>query len=637
MGKRTYILFFLLLSSSASVATSQKTVLPPVVVKAFKQSKPSITNGPKTVISREQLAMSGATTLAQALQHLGGVQQQDTTGNGSQVLLSMRGFGSNANSNTLLLVNGIPLTNPDLAPPNLNTIPLHEIEYIEIISGSESVQYGDQAVGGVINLITREQAKEKAEVACGLGSYNQRHCYAAFYHNKSRLKSAISLSSSHTDNYRDHNDYDQHLLMGKLSHPYASGRLSFDYTFGKEDMQYPGALTAAEVRQNRRQANNDINYFKDWNGSFRLRHQQTLTENWRLDSHLVHRLMRGNGVLFSRFTQSRTTDLFNPQIKGSIGIATIKSGLDFQQDNYRLDSLFGTTEDRQKKYGVMALANLALYPRTTLAIGARAAEQQSHLQTLTSTHHLNRALATTLGLSYQILPTMHVYLRRAGSFRFPKADENASTPPGSTGLRTQRGIAYETGMEWSGDSASFKAGLYQLALRDEIMFDPTQTPQDPFGTNRNLAPTIRRGFTVSGKHQLTSRLALDGQYNFVNARFQHGINTGNRIPLVSENIVRAGLNLSLADHWFAYTEAIYTGNQYAANDDANVAGIIGGYTSYNFHLRYLYKQLTASLRVNNVFNKYYYFYTVFQPSMNTEFFYPAPGRNFTLNISYVFN
>ena len=80
-------------------------------------TKHSLTSGPKSVLSREQLASSGATTLAQALQQFGTVQLQDTLGNSSRVSLSMRGFGGNAVSNTLLLVNGIPLTNPDLAPP----------------------------------------------------------------------------------------------------------------------------------------------------------------------------------------------------------------------------------------------------------------------------------------------------------------------------------------------------------------------------------------------------------------------------------------------------------------------------------------------------------------------------------------
>lgn len=634
MGKRAYFLFFFILSASAADNHQQSKIIPPVTVKAAHHSQRSLTGGPNTVASRQQLAASGAVSVAQALQYLGGVQQQDTTGNGSQVMLGMRGFGVNASSNTLLLVNGIPLTNPDLAPPNLNTIPLHEIEYIEIISGSESVQYGDQAVGGVINLITRDQAREKVALSCGTGSYNMRDCYAALYHGYGRLQYNLSFSHLHTDNYRDHNDYDQNLLMGKFAFPYARGRLHVEFSLGEEDMQYPGALTAAQVRQNREQSSNDMNFFKDWNGSFHLQHRQEFNPVWRLDTHLARRVMQGHGVLYSRFTQSRITDFLKPEVSGKIGEAAVRGGVDIQNDSYRLNSLLGNTEDTQQKYGLFGIADIPVYTRVSLAIGARMAQQNSRLTSLFTNNNINRAWASTLGATYKMTPDTRWYLRRAESFRFPRADENASTPPGSTGLRTQRGAAYETGMEWEHEKNAVQIGLYQLNLRDEITFDPTQTPQNPFGTNRNLSPTTRRGLTLSGKNQIAPKLTLDGQYNYVNARLQTGANAGNRIPLVSETIARAGVNYHFTDHLSAYTEGIFTGNQYPANDDANVAGKIGGYTAYNFHLRYVYNQLTASLRLNNIFNKYYYFYTVYQS--DSEFFYPAPGRNFTLTVKYLF-
>lgn len=637
MGKRAYLLFFISLSASAADNNNANKTIPPVTVKAMHKAQHSLSSGPSTVISGHQLAESGATTLAQALHHLGGVQQQDTTGNGSQVALSMRGFGANANTNTLLLINGIPITNPDLAPPNLNTIPLNEIEYIEIISGSESVQYGDQAVGGIIHLMTRNEAREKAALSCGTGSYNERNCYASVFNRYERLQYHFTFSHLHTDNYRDHNDYDLNTLLGKLTYPYDKGKLSFDFNLGEEDMQYPGALTASQVRENREQSSNDINYFKDWNGLFRLHHRHEINDNWRVETALSRRVMKGHGVLYSNFTQERTTDFIKPELNGKIGKVTVRGGIDVQNDNYRLNSLLGDTEDNQQKYGAFALMSYPLYERLTFSAGARGAEQLSKLESSSTNNNINRAFATTLGGVYKLAPDARFYLRRAGSFRFPKADENASTAPGSTGLRTQRGVAYETGVEWEQEKSAAKLGLYQLHLRDEITFDPTQTPQDPFGTNRNLSPTIRRGFTLSGKQSLLTKLTVDGQYNYASARFQGSNNAGNRIPLVSETIIRGGINYYLTENWNTYTEGIFTGNQYPANDDANVAGNIGGYTSYNFHLRYLYKTLTASLRVNNVFNKYYYFYTVYQPSMNTEFFYPAPGRNFTFTLKYLFD
>jgi iron complex outermembrane receptor protein len=231
---------------------------------------------------------------------------------------------------------------------------------------------------------------------------------------------------------------------------------------------------------------------------------------------------------------------------------------------------------------------------------------------------------------------MSGYVRRAESFRFPKADELTTITQGVQELRTQRGVAYEGGVIEEYDTYSADVGIYQLKLKDEIAFDPTQTPQNPFGSNRNLDPTIRRGATLSLKKQMTEKVIVDAQYNYVNARFQQGINAHHRIPLVSEHILRSGINYRVTARLNVYPEIIFTGNQFAANDDANRAGALGGYTIYNINLRYEYKELSASFRINNLFNKYYYFYTVFMPSTQTGFFYPAPGRNVTLTVNIAF-
>ncbi|TAK73952.1 MAG: TonB-dependent receptor [Gammaproteobacteria bacterium] len=637
MRKGCYCLFFLALPIvSVAVVQQQDNIVPPVVVKAVKKIHSSITSGPEMVITRQQITTTGETSLSQVLQNLGGVQLQDMAGNGSQVSLSMRGFGTNATSNTLMLINGVPITNPDMASPDLNSIPLYDIQYIEIVAGSESVLYGDQAVGGVVNIVTREQATEKAAMSCSAGSYHQYNCYLTFNHHYDRLNNTITFGDDRSDNYREHNHYDQQIVSGRLDFPYQENKLSFDYKVANEFMQYPGALTAAQVRQDRQQASNATDYFRDWSGFFHVRSQQALSENWQLATDLARREMHGHGVLFSQFNQSRDTNYLRPELKGLIGHAIVRGGLDVEADDYHLGSQMGLTENDQQKYGLFGLTTIPLQPRWAISLGARGAEQTSRLESSPDDNTINRAFATTIGTTYQFMHDTDMYLRRAESFRFPKADENADTPTGVTGLRTQRGVAYETGIHLNRENYSATLGVYQLNLRDEIAFDPTQTEDQPFGTNRNLSPTLRRGLTLSGKDKLTDKLTLDGQYNYVDAEFQNGVNEGNRIPLVSENIFRTGLDYQFALHWSLYSEAVYTGSQYSANDDANVAGKIGGYVTVNGNLRYVRKQWVASLHVNNIFNKNYYLYTVYEPDTQSVSFYPAPGRDITLTVNYAF-
>lgn len=637
MSFRTLFVIPFLFSNVVQAATNLGTPIniPNVIVKAIKPHY-SLTSAPKMTITRAQMNRAGITNVAQALQNLAGVQLHDAVGSGASASISLRGFGENATSNTLFLVNGIPITNPDMAGPNLNTIPLYAIEVIEVIAGSESVLYGDQAVGGVVNIITRGSAAEKAELACSVGSYDARYCYATVFNHYRNLQYNLAVSTNHTDNYRAHNQYDQNFLLARFDYLYATGKVSFDMNVGDENMQYPGALNAAQVRQNRRQSSNNTDFFKDSNVLFHLKHLQMLTDRLQLETDIVQRGMHGHGVLFSPFTQSRMIYFVKPQLKLNLPQAILRAGVDAQSDQYRLNSQFGLNENKQQKYSIFTLGQYAYSENLLLTAGVRLAQQNSHLQSFTVNNNLNRAIATTLGGSLQVRPDLTIYLRRAENFRFPKADENANSGVGIKGLRTQRGVSYETGIALQRDRYHAAANFYLLNLRDEIAFDPTQTPQQPFGANRNLAPTARQGFSLSGKYHLMPQLAIDGQYNYVNARFSHGPNTNNRIPLVAENILRSGLDFRLNENWRFYAEAIYTGNQFPANDDANISGAIGGYTIYNFNIRYQQKNLQASLHFNNIFNKDYYFYTVYRQSTNNQFFYPAPERNITLTVKYLF-
>ena len=73
---------------------------------------------------------------------------------GIDATIDLRGFGDTANSNTLILLDGQRLNPIDSGSISWSTIPLANIERIEIIRGAGTVLYGDRATGGVINIIT---------------------------------------------------------------------------------------------------------------------------------------------------------------------------------------------------------------------------------------------------------------------------------------------------------------------------------------------------------------------------------------------------------------------------------------------------------------------------------------------------
>ena len=84
---------------------------------------------------------------------------RDYYGNGARTSVDMRGFGETAPVNTLVLIDGRRINLPDLSGADWSQIAKEDVERIEILRGSGSVLYGDNAAGGVRNIITKKAKK----------------------------------------------------------------------------------------------------------------------------------------------------------------------------------------------------------------------------------------------------------------------------------------------------------------------------------------------------------------------------------------------------------------------------------------------------------------------------------------------
>jgi len=126
-----------------------------------------------TVIDAQEISRSAARNLSELLKLQAGVQVLDLSGiNGSQTRLDTGGFGATANQNTLVLLNGRRLNDVDLTGANLASIPLDSVARVEILHGSATVAYGDNAVGGVINIVTKSGFEgPTANMTASAGSY----------------------------------------------------------------------------------------------------------------------------------------------------------------------------------------------------------------------------------------------------------------------------------------------------------------------------------------------------------------------------------------------------------------------------------------------------------------------------------
>ena len=102
-----------------------------------------------SVITAKEIEEKNVTSVQEALQHLPGVYMSQAAQGGIQ----LRGFSS---SDVLVLVDGVQMNDTYGGDVNFNMIPVENIERIEVLRGAASSIYGGHAVGGVINIITKE-------------------------------------------------------------------------------------------------------------------------------------------------------------------------------------------------------------------------------------------------------------------------------------------------------------------------------------------------------------------------------------------------------------------------------------------------------------------------------------------------
>jgi iron complex outermembrane receptor protein len=161
--------------------------------------------GQVTVITADDIAASGATNVTELLETVPGIRlARDRNGNGINV--SMRGISSDCgNGKVLIIVDGMRL-NPTQSRVTINwdVINLSEIERIEILDGGASVQYGDNAQVGVINIITKKSGAAKTDIAVSFGSFFQNE--QRFSHHRPTDWGGWTVSGGHrgTQGYQKH-------------------------------------------------------------------------------------------------------------------------------------------------------------------------------------------------------------------------------------------------------------------------------------------------------------------------------------------------------------------------------------------------------------------------------------------------
>jgi iron complex outermembrane receptor protein len=192
-----------LIAAHAGAAESDKTIdLGKMIVTATRtEKKVEDAPGSVTLIDQEELKKQNIQTVDEALNSLAGVFAKRTKGlMDATPSVSFRGF--KGDQYTLILLDGQPLNDAYGGVVEWGTMPVNNIDHIEVVRGAASALYGGNAMGGVINIITKTPEKLELEAGAGFGSNNTRR-YAISAGNRfgDRLSVSLGYEEESTDGY----------------------------------------------------------------------------------------------------------------------------------------------------------------------------------------------------------------------------------------------------------------------------------------------------------------------------------------------------------------------------------------------------------------------------------------------------
>ncbi|MCE3252642.1 MAG: hypothetical protein K0Q67_1662 [Cellvibrio sp.] len=588
------------------------------------------------VISEEDIRVSGAKLLSEVLRTQAGIQLTDSDGSGARnVTASMRGL-SGAN-NVLVLVDGRKLNNPSLAAPALNTVSLKDVARIEIVQGSAGVLYGDQAVGGVINVITRRAVagEVNGSVSATGGTDNLEDYNANVTQGfENGLSYNLSAQKRNADNYRANNQSAYENFFANLRYDFAKGFVFVEGQQVDDQLRLPGSLTDAEVLIDRRATNTPDDYTDQITDIARAGFGIDLSSAWSLLTEYSDRNEENNYYNWGFTASSMRVKSLTPRLIGEFttkhGQSIVTIGYDDVESLYESNNAYSPHESEQQQQSYYAQAVYPVIANLTLTAGARFAqvEDKNYLQSLAQDDDLH---ATEFGLSYDAGNNWRVFGRYAESFRFANPDENNLVAQDVVFLNPQTGESFELGTEWQTAVGKVTYSLYSMALNDEIVYDAS-VPNNQFytGANINLPDSERKGFMLITDTTLGKQLSLRFNYTYTDAEVVDGVYDGNVVPFVAKNSATVNIIFTPLDALNFSLESVYTGSRYKSGDEANLSPQLPSLVVFNLAALYTYKQLEFSGRINNLTNELYAGYHSVWGQ------YPQPERNYEASITYRF-
>ena len=524
-----------------------------------------------TVLRAEDL--QHVRTLGEALRLVPGFQLIDVNP-GAPPMLSSRGFfGAGEVEYVQLLIDGVPTGDVESGLADWRSIPIEDIERIEVVRGPGSSLFGDTALGGVVQVFRRKPA---SHASLSVGSFGTRRVSASLANG--------SISYERSDGFRAHVAYEE-----TFAHA-AFGGFSFDGSH--RDREIPG-VDDSELFDNDREET------RRFRGAYRRRGLLLYASDRHTDQTRTLLLAPGFGDTANRVVDTRA---FGGAYTKKFG------GVELTRESLR--SRYGEIEGSGSR--TMAAAFVSgewrVAPRVRLAAGARWDFIDDSFE---STGVSDRALSPRLGASFDAGPVT-IYAQLARAFKAPTLDQRFDQRPFPGGftisnptLESQRAKNFEAGVR----GENWEAIAYVIDVDDEIDLDLRTFRYGNIGSSRH------RGVETSSR----------GRYASLGYTWTRVTAGGSRqLKNIAEHVLRASVDIA----------NIHLGVEHSANrwlDDDNRFPLDDA-TLVDLRVTHAFGSITAALEAHNVLDRRYA--PLGFALGDVPFYYPAPGRSIALTFTW---
>lgn len=584
-----------------------------------------------TVVTGRQIKESGATNIVEVVQKQPGFFAQGQNKGAYDQIVDIRGYnnGTGNGQRTLVLVDGRKTNSVDGAFTDWASIPIENIERVEIVRGPASALYGDGALAGVVNIITKKGGKEGfSSMSLSGGAWRTYRAGAGAGGSAGELNYDLFVGIEGTDGWRDHSKYQGDDVTARFEFPInPTLRASVKIGHHNDRRQQPGTLSGPQIDQLGRDGADPTRI-----GNTDLREDyahaglvQSLDELGEASLFVNHTLRDHNlfsrqfgGVLADDQAQITMLQLKHVVTPGALSKrATFTSGVDLSyetaaaesgppggapdESNYRR-RLMGFYEGVEvRPVDPILLTGGLRVDRALLTLDRRAAPLG--FGSNADDQRAFNEVSPYAGLTWRILDELSAYVSWGRTFKLPTRDELVGFLTTDPLLKPERAMLYEAGLRfWSGAWGSAGATVYRMDVHNELFFDSAT-----FATI-NFDRVVHAGIEADARVTPCPCVEFFGSYAFTRVEIEEGLTPsqeGKTYPVTPRLSGSGGAT-------FRYEGAAltvsgrYAGRRYLINDFDNVGETLPDYLVLDLRLSYTWRFLTAFVSVYNLTGREYH-------------------------------